>query len=94
MIPRYQRILFWSLVGGIFLMAAFLLRGCEQAHKRLAAPADTTPIAAPVAASTEDVTLYLASDTDASISPTTASASLPQAPTLRARALLEHQAAH
>jgi hypothetical protein len=90
MIPRYQRILFWSLVAGIFLMIAFLLRGCEQAHQRLAAPADTTPIAAPVAASTEDVTLYLANDTDASIIPTTASASLPQAPTLRARALLEH----
>ena len=90
MIPRYQRILFWSLAAGIFLMAAFLLHGCEQAHKRLAAPADTTPIAAPVSASTEDVTLYLANDTDASIVPTTASASLPQAPTLRARALLEH----
>jgi hypothetical protein len=90
MIPRYQRILFWSLAAGIFLMAAFLLRGCEQTHRRLAAPADTTPIAAPVAASTEDVTLYLANDTDASIIPTTESASLPQAPTLRARALLEN----
>jgi hypothetical protein len=90
MIPRYQRILFWSLAAGIFLMAAFLLRGCQQAHQRLAAPADTTPIAAPVAASTEDVTLYLANDTDASIAPTAESASLPQAPTLRARALLEH----
>jgi hypothetical protein len=90
MIPRYQRILFWSLAAGIFLMAAFLLRGCEQAHERLGAPADTTPIAAPVAANTEDVTLYLANDTDASITPTTASASLPQAPTVRARALLEH----
>jgi hypothetical protein len=90
MIPRYQRILFWSLAAGIFLMAAFLLRGCEQAHERLAAPADTTPIAAPVAASTEDVTLYLANDTDASIAPTTASVSLPQAPTLRVRALLEY----
>lgn len=90
MIPRYQRILFWSMAAGIFLMAAFLLHGCEQAHQRLAAPADTTPIAAPVAASNEDVTLYLANDTDASITPTTASASLPQAPTLRARALLEH----
>jgi hypothetical protein len=89
MIPRYQRILFWSFVAGISLMAAFLLRGCEQAHRRLAAPADTTPIAAPVAASTEDVTLYLANDTDASIAPTTESASLPQAPSLRARALLE-----
>jgi hypothetical protein len=90
MIPRYQRILFWSLAAGIFLMAAFLLRGCEQAHERLAALNDTTPIAAPTTASTEDITLYLASDADASIVPATESVSLPQAPSLRARALLEH----
>jgi hypothetical protein len=90
MIPRYQRILFWSLVAGIFLMAAFLLRGCEQAHKRLDALNDATPIAAPTTASTEDITLYLANDADASIVPTTESLALPQAPALRARALLEH----
>jgi len=90
MIPRYQRILFWSLAAGIFLMAAFLLHGCQQAQKRLAALTDTTPIAAPTTASTEDITLYLASDADASISPTTESLALPQEPALRARALLEH----
>jgi hypothetical protein len=90
MIPRYQRILFWSLVGGILLMAAFLLHGCEQAHKRLAAPNDATPIAAPTTASTEDITLYLANDADASITPTTESFALPQEPTVRARTLLEH----
>ena len=90
MIPRYQRILFWSLVGGILLMAAFLLHGCEQAHKRLAPPNDTTPIAAPTSASTEDITLYLANDADASITPTTESFALPQEPTVRARTLLEH----
>jgi hypothetical protein len=90
MIPRYQRILFWSLAAGIALMTAFLLRGCQQAEKHLGAPNDVTPIAAPTTASTEDITLYLANDADASITPTTESVSLPQAPTLRARALLEH----
>jgi hypothetical protein len=90
MIPRYQRILFWSLAGGIFLMAAFLLHGCEQAHKRLAALNDATPIAAPTTASTEDITLYLASDADASIAPTTEALALPEEPAARARALLEH----
>jgi hypothetical protein len=90
MIPRYQRILFWSLFGGILLMSAFLLHGCQQAHRRLAALNDATPIAAPTATSTEDITLYLASDADASITPTTESFALPQAPTLRARTLLEH----
>jgi hypothetical protein len=89
-IPRYQRILFWSLIAGILLMTGFLLHGCQQAQKRLAAPEDPSPIAAPTAASTEDVTLYLASDDDASITPTTESISLPQAQTLRARALVEH----
>jgi hypothetical protein len=89
-IPRYQRILFWSLAAGILLMAAFLLRGCEQAQRRLAAPNDATPIAAPTSTSTEEVTLYIASDTDASITPNTESISLPQTPTLRARALVEH----
>jgi Sporulation and spore germination len=90
MIPRYQRILFWSLVGGILLMAAFLLHGCEQAQKRLGAPNDATPIAAPTTTSTEDITLYLANDADASITPTTESFALPQEPTVRARALIEH----
>jgi hypothetical protein len=90
MIPRYQRILFWSLAGGIFLMAAFLLHGCQQAQKRLAALNDATPIAAPTTAGTEDITLYLARDADASVTPATESLSLPQAPALRARALLEH----
>jgi hypothetical protein len=90
MIPRYQRILFWSLAAGIFLMAAFLLRGCEQAHERLAALNDATPIAAPTAASTEDITLYQASDADASITPTTESFALPEEPAARARTLLEH----
>ena len=90
MIPGYQRILFWSLVSSILLMGAFLLRGCQQAHKRLVALNNATPIAAPTGAATEEVTLYLASDVDASISATTAQVALPQDPGLRARALLEH----
>ena len=89
MIPRYQRILFWSLLGGIFLMAAFLLHGCQQAHRRLTA-LNATPIAAPTTASTEDVTLYLASDADGSITPTTSHLALPQDATVRARVLLDH----
>jgi Sporulation and spore germination len=89
MIPRYQRILFWSLLGGILLMAAFLLRGCEQAHKRLTASLDATPIAAPTTTSTEDISLYLANDADASITPTPQHLALPQEPSVRARALLQ-----
>lgn len=90
MIPRYQRILFWSLVGGILIMGAFLLHGCQQAHKRLTALNNATPIAAPTTAATEEVELYLASDDDATIAPTRSQVALPQETSLRARALLEH----
>ena len=90
MIPRYQRILFWSLIGGIALMAAFLLHGCQQAHKRLTALNDATPIAAPTTASTEEVALYLANDADGTITSTRDQVALPQDSTLRARTLLEH----
>ena len=92
MIPRYQRILFWTLAAAILLMTAFLLRGCEQAHKRLTASADSddTPIAAPVTTSTEDITLYLADDADASIAPIQQQLALPLDPTVRARVLLDH----
>jgi Sporulation and spore germination len=89
MIPRYQRILFWSLIGGILLMGTFLLHGCEQAHKRLTALNNVIPIAPPTTHSTEDVTLYLANDADASITPTTERLALPQEPSVRTRALLE-----
>ncbi|HMH14914.1 MAG TPA: GerMN domain-containing protein [Edaphobacter sp.] len=90
MIPRYQRVLFWILIGGIALMAAFLLHGCQQAHKRLTAFNDATPIAAPTPATTEDVTLYLASDADGSITATSSQVALPQDPSIRARILLDH----
>jgi hypothetical protein len=89
MIPRYQRILFWILTGSILLMSAFLLHGCEQAHKRLVTLNDALPIAAPTSAGTEDITLYLANDADASITPTTQQLALPQEPASRARAILE-----
>lgn len=90
MIPRYQRILFWSLTGAILLMSAFLLRGCQQAQKRLTALNNASPIAAPTSAATEEVTLYLANDAEATITPTSARTALPQEPSLRARALLEY----
>jgi hypothetical protein len=91
MIPRYQRVLFWSLVAGISFMAGVLLRGCHQANsRRLAALNDSTPIAAPTDSGTEEVILYLANDADGSITPTRAQLALPKEPSLRARTLLNH----
>jgi hypothetical protein len=89
-IPRYQRILFWILSAGILLMTLFLLRGCEQAHKRLTATEPSAPLAAPTTAATEDVTLYLANDAEGSITSATQPLALPQEPTRRARAILQH----
>ena len=91
MIPRYQRILFWIFIATILLMSAFLVRGCQQAHKRLEAPVgDNNPIDAPVTTSTQNVTFYLADDTDAAVTPTQEQVALPNDPTVRARALLDH----
>ena len=53
-------------------MTLFLLRGCQQAHKRLTqADNDATPIAAPTTSAAK-TSLYLASDADASITATRA----------------------
>jgi hypothetical protein len=87
-IPRYQRILFWSLIGGIVAMTLVLLRGCEQARERLTRHRDETPLAAPVITPTETVTLLLAGDLDGSITPFERDIALPAEPTSRARALL------
>jgi hypothetical protein len=89
MIPRYQRILFLTLVGCILLMLMFLLRGCARAHERLAGSGDDTPLSAPVSSAAQTVTLSLASDADGSITPTEMQVALPEEPSLHARLLLE-----
>ena len=89
-IPRYQRILFWSLVAGTILLITIFLRGCQQAHDRLSAPADNTPIAAPTSANEQVVPVLLADDATGSVYEATRPYALPQEPTTRARALLEH----
>jgi hypothetical protein len=88
MIPRYQRILFWSLSGAILLMALVLLHGCEQAREKLTRHRDETPLAAPVATSSETVHLALANDATGSITLVEREVALPTETTARARALL------
>ena len=89
MIPRYQRILFWTLAGCSFIMLLFLLRGCAQAHERLTSHEDESPLTAPGPSSTQTITFALANDADASITPTERQVSLPEEPSLHARLLLE-----
>jgi Sporulation and spore germination len=88
MIPRYQRILFWSLNAAILLMALVLLRGCEQAREKLTRHRDETPLAAPIATASETVHLALANDSAGTITMADREVALPAETTARARVLL------
>ena len=88
MIPRYQRILFWSLSGAILLMALVLLHGCEQAREKLTRHRNETPLTAPVESPSGTVRLAMANDADGSITLVDREVALPMEPSARARALL------
>jgi hypothetical protein len=88
MISRYQRILFWTLIGAILLMGFVLLHGCRQAREKLSRQRDLTPLAAPVAGASETVHLAVASDADGSILLVDRELALPSEATARARTLL------
>jgi hypothetical protein len=89
MIPRYQRIAYWCLVGGIALMALLLIHGCMRSRERIVALRDQSPIAAPSDTPDETVTIAIADDADASISDDQITLALPQEPSVRARVLLD-----
>jgi hypothetical protein len=89
MIPRYQRIVFYTLAVAILLMAAFTINERQKAHDRITASNDAMPYIEPVNAQTESVTLDLANDADGSIISALRDATLPKEPSARARALLE-----
>ena len=88
MIPRYQRILFWSLAGASLLMALFLLHGCEQAREKLTRHRDETPLGAPIASPSETVHLAMVDDATGSITLVEREIALPAESTARARVLL------
>jgi sporulation and spore germination protein len=88
MIPRYQRLLFWSLALAILLMAIFLLHGCQQAREKLNRQQNQTPLAAPAETAPETFHLAMASDADNSIALVDRQLALPSESTARTRALL------
>ena len=55
MIPRYQRVLYWILVGGILFMLLMLVYGCERKRSRILAMRDESRIAAPTDLPAEQV---------------------------------------
>ena len=89
MIPRYQRIAFYTLCSLIILMAAFTIHERQKARDRLSASTEVMPYIEPVNAQMESVTLDLANDRDGSIFSATRDAALPQEPSLRARTLID-----
>jgi hypothetical protein len=92
MIPRYQRIVFWSLIGCIVAMGLFLFVEHQRARDRIGALGDASPIDAPYTTS-ESIAFDLADDSTGAITPTNRDVALPTETTARARALLEHLAA-
>lgn len=90
MIPRYQRVLFWTLTALSVLMASYLIYLHHKNRKLADFSSDDTPIASPESATAENVTFLLANDADGSLTPTDRSVGLPANTSIRARALLEH----
>jgi Sporulation and spore germination len=88
-IPRYQKIIFWTLLVAAALMSIVLIRLRERAHDRLVAAADRMPLNAPAAAPAETVTMLIANDADGSLSPVEQQLPLPQESGARARLLLQ-----
>jgi len=89
MIPRYQRILYWILIGSILLMLLTLIYGCERKRSRILAMRDESRIAAPTDLPSEQVSVAQANDADASILLNDVSMPLPADPSLRIRVILD-----
>jgi len=89
MIPRYQKIIFWTLLVAAILMSIVLIRLRESAHDRMLAAADKLPMTAPEAAPAETVTMLIANDADGTLAPVEQKIALPVDPGTRARILLE-----
>lgn len=89
MIPRYQRILYWTLVAGIVLMLVLLVRGHLRKQERIVAMRDQSPIAAPSDMPNEQISVAMPNDADASVSIEQVSLALPEEPSLRARVVLD-----
>jgi hypothetical protein len=89
MIPRYQKILFWTLLSVSIVMAIILIRLRERAHDRMVSAADKMPMSAPAATPVTVASLVVANDASSSLDSEDLKIALPEAPGARARLLLE-----
>ncbi len=89
MIPRYLRIVYFTLLGTIALAACLLIYGCERKESRIAAMRDESRIPAPTDVPDEQATLAQANDSDGTIALADITMALPADASLRARVLLD-----
>lgn len=89
MIPRYQRILYWTLLAGILAMFLTLIYGCARKNQRILAMRDESRIPAPTDQPAEQVSIAHANDADDTINLDDVTMPLPAEPTLRARLILD-----
>jgi Sporulation and spore germination len=90
MIPRGQRILFWTLLISSVVMAIVLLRMREKALDRLLQSAETSPLNPPNGRAVQNVTMMIANDMDGSVQPATQNLALPADENARAHVILQH----
>ena len=88
MIPRWQQIIFWTLLLSTVGMAAYLIRLRSRTENRLLAVQDTAPVLASEDAPNAPVTLLIASDFEGALLPVQRFAPLPEEPSARAKAVL------
>jgi len=89
MIPRYQRVLYWTLVAAIILTAVELAVSRHRDRQHILAMRDRSPIPAPTDIPNENVSIALPNDADGGINLDQISLALPAEPSLRARVLLD-----
>jgi hypothetical protein len=89
-IPRKQRILFWSLLGCSILMAVVLLRMRERLLDRFLVSTEAQPLASPNEKPAQNVTMMIANDLNGSVLPAGQSLALPTDANARAHVILQH----
>lgn len=89
MIPRHQKVLFWTLLSISIAMAIILIRLRERAHDRMVSAADKMPLTAPTATAATMVSLVVANDASSSLDTEDLKIALPEEAGARARLLLE-----
>ncbi len=89
MIPRYLRVIYWSLVAAIIAMGFVLAFSRQRDHARMVAMRDASPIAAPTDIPNEQASIATPNDADGSVAMENISLALPSEPSMRARVILD-----